>query len=552
MEEHLNTPSKEIETPNEELNPNEEALHNDGKSRLYWLQKNIRTNFWNWTKKNKVKSLISVVLFCIVIFYLRAAIHPLALGFRKYFALIILLGFIIWGIRRILQKKKKSVKIIGNIVLLGLVLLGFFYGKNVYRYIGLYYHYQTLNKKEITELPLTEQERIHPLNSIRTRLNQDGLPEIAEATLPHIIMRNDGRLDFSMCIGPSTDYFYQRFTKNMTEVVSVGANSYNPDFSATNRHDVNFDVGENLVLSAHAKTAAIKKLGLWGYFNYEPDEVKYIEDENGNWIQVLTLIKWKGFFIPRPVFGGVIVFKQIEKNSFKNWISRVTFGKGELIKPKDIYQYPYLKNQNLQSDFIATFTAESFRFQNGFLAPMPGYHNNDVRIPQLDADQNKQPFVTYFNFNGILKGQEKGIYHYFGLEPYQEDKKSLSTSIFVPSNGDDIVYYYDHAKKGDFHTGSSAVAHKIRDDKKNYDWSSYHAAETRPYIKMIDGRKQFYWLSTIVTKVDPTGKESFGGTNPELTLTDASTFDVYWIRKQNLFNETDSAWVKQIRNHDSY
>ena len=69
---------------------------------------------------------------------------------------------------------------------------------------------------------------------------------------------------------------------------------------------------------------------------------------------------------------------------------------------------------------------------------------------------------------------------------------------------------------------------------------------------MIDGKRQFYWLSTIVTKVDPEGKESFGGTNPELTITDAASGEVFWIEKKNLYKETDSSWVNQVKRHESY
>lgn len=552
---------EEITYNDDEINSTEEfhqsETEDDKHSKLYWIQKNLRKKFSNWAKANKLKASLVVLTLIVLAFYLRAYYQPLALGFRKYFGLIILLLLIIWIVRRILKKKKKIIRILGNLILIGFIVLGYLYGPPIYRYIGLYYHYQTINKQEISDLPLTEQERIHPLNSIRTRLNQDGLPELSEATLPHIIIRKNGRLDFSMCVGPNTEYLVQRLTKNMTEVVSVPASAYNPDFSSLdNRTDVKFDVGENLALSSNAYTAAIKKLGFFQFFNYEPDEVKFIERNENDWVQVITLIKWTGFLIPRPVFGGVIVVEQIENNSFGNFISRASFGKGTFIAPEEITKYDYLREQNLLSDKIARFTAESFRFQDGFFAPMPGYHKNDIRIPLMPTDQNQQPFVAYFNFKDILTNKNGGLYHYFGLEPYQEDKKTLSTSIFLPSTGyEDVVYFYNHSKKGSKHygyIGSSSVADKVIDSKKNYDWKSVHPAETRPYIKMIDGQRDLFWLSTIVTRVDEEGKGSFAGTNPELTITSAASGDVYWIQKKNLYTVNDSAWVTQIENHESY
>ena len=157
------------------------------------------------------------------------------------------------------------------------------------------------------------------------------------------------------------------------------------------------------------------------------------------------------------------------------------------MKPNEIKQYEYLKKQNLLSDKIATFSAESFRFQNGFMAPMPGYHQGDIRIPTMPEDQNQQPFVAYFNFKGLLDSTEGTLCHYFGLEPYQEDKRALNTSIFLPSSGvDPTVYFINHTKNEDSYTGSSAIASKVIESKKNYDWTKNNPAETRPYVKIID------------------------------------------------------------------
>ena len=155
----------------------------------------------------------------------------------------------------------------GNLILLGVLVASYFFGPPVYRYLGLYYHYHTINKQELSQLPLTEQERIQPLNSIKTLVNQEVLSETSEATLPHIIIRKDGRLDFSMCVGPSTRYLYSQFTQNMTEVISVPANAPATGFPSETRHKVNFDVGENLILSSYSFTTAIKKLNFLQFFN---------------------------------------------------------------------------------------------------------------------------------------------------------------------------------------------------------------------------------------------------------------------------------------------
>lgn len=530
---------------------NNEEIENESHGRLYWISKNIRKSIANWFGNHKIFGIILFLFLLISAFYLRAYIHPVTLTIRKYFVLILLLILIFWLFRRMIRKKEKFFsRLIWNIVLLGIMVGGYFYGPPVYKYLGLYYHYQTIDKKKLSAFPVTEQERIQPLNSIKTLINQDVLSETLEATLPHIIIRKDGRLDFSMCVGPSTRYLYQQFTENMTQVVSVPASSHTTNFGKETRHNVNFDVGENLVLSSYSHTTGIKKLNFLEFFNYEPDEVKYFERNVNDWVQVITLIKWEGWLVPRPVFGGVIIVEQIDKNTFGNYIKRASFGKGEFIKPEDVKNYDFLKSQNLLSDRIASFTAESFRFQNGFMAPMPYYHQGDIRIPNMAEDQNQQPFVTYFNFKGILDSTEGTLCHYFGLEPFQEDKRALNTSIFLPSSGvDKTVYYIDHARNGDGFTGSSAIASKVKESKKNYDWTINNPAETRPYVKIIDGKRKFFWLSTVITKVDKKGKEFIGGTVPELTLTDAGTNEVFWIQRKNLHDE--SLWLKQVANFES-
>jgi hypothetical protein len=528
-----------------EVENNEEA-ENENHGRVYWIFRNIRKGIANWFGNHKVKGIILILILLAAVFFLRAYIHPATLTIRKYFVLILLLWLIVWFFRRRIRKKDKFFsKLIGNLSLIGLLVAGYFFGPPVYKYLGLYYHYQTLEKKEISSLPLTEQERIQPLNSIKTLVNQEVLAETKEATLPHIVIRHDGRLDFSMCVGPSTRYLYQQFTENMTEIISVPANAAATGFGKDTKHPVKFDVGENLILSSYSFTTAIKRLNFIEFFNYEADEVKFIERAENDWIQVITLIKWEGWIVPRPVFGGVIIIDQIEKNTFGNFIKRASIGKGEFIKPNEIKSYSYLKKQNLLSDRIATFSAESFRFQNGFMSPMPGYHQGDIRVPQLPEDQNQQPFVAYFNFTDVIKGKQGELCHYFGLEPFQENKRALNTSIFIPSSGvDNTVYYIDHVKNGDGFTGSSSIASKVKESKKNYDWTANNPAETRPYIKMINGKRQFFWLSTVITKVDKEGKEFIGGTVPELTLTDALTSEVFWVERDNLKDE--SLWLKKV------
>jgi hypothetical protein len=155
--------------------------------------------------------------------------------------------------------------------------------------------------------------------------------------------------------------------------------------------------------------AAIKRFDPWRYINYEPTHVRYIRDDTGEWVQVIPLIYWKGWLLPRPTFGGVMVIRQ--KTGAADGLSALLTGAGEWIKADEIGDYAYLRGQNLVPEQVSTFVAESFRFTHGFASPMPGYHLGDIRVPNLPGDQNDQPFTCFFDF-----GEDAKLYQYFALE----------------------------------------------------------------------------------------------------------------------------------------
>lgn len=517
------------------------------KSRLYWFFKNMRTKVGsglsNWIRKHWILATILVLVLLDFIITGRGSFQVVFLNIRKYFLLVIVLVLLAWLCVRLISKAKVVGKIVISLIFLGLLVASWFYGPQVYEYVGLYYHYQNLNKLELTELPTTGHERIQPLNSVKTLVRQDALSETEDASPPRFIKRKDGSYDFSMCVGPSPEYTAQLLSKNMYEVISVSATSPAPDFSARNRHAVNFDVGKHLLFSKKLSNAVIKRFGPLQYFNYEPSEPIFIEDDAGKWVQVVPLIRWKGWLIPRPVFGGVMVINQTE-DGFSNWLTRVFLGEGQWISPDEIAKHEFLRGQNLIPERVARFIAESFRFQEGFLAPFPGYHEGDIRIPNLPDDQNQQPFVTFFNFDGTGITSSSKLCSYFGLEPYQESKKALNTSLFIPGDSDATVYYIDHAQRKDALTGSSAIPSRIIESRKQYDWEKNYPAESRPFIKDIDGERRFFWLSTVVTRTDTTG-EFIGGSAPDVTITDAHYSQVIWIDKAIIGNTKE--WETQIQ-----
>jgi hypothetical protein len=451
---------------------------------------------------------------------------------------VVLLGIIIWWFYRMFLRKGWVGRTIIAVVFVILLVGSRYYGPEIYRYVALYIHYQQIEKVKLARLPITGHERIQPINSIKTLINQEALSETEDATFPRFVRGLDSQYYFTSCVGPSREYKLQQFSKNMYEIIHVPGSAPSPNFSGRFKTPVDFETGEFLLFSKNVWTATIKRFGFLEFFNLEPAEVFYIQNNEGEWLQIVNLIKWEGWLFPRPVFGGVMIQKQ--KSESDSYIKRVLFGKGSRVLPEDIDKHPYLQGQNLMPTKVARFVAESFRYRNGFFAPMPGYHEGDIRIPVLPADQNPQPFIMYATFPDKEEGQ---LYNYFGLEPYQEMKKGLSLSVLIPGDDDSKIYFLDHTDLEDAYIGSSAVPAKIIESKKNYDWSENYPAESRPFIREVDGTVKLFWLSTIVTRAGNLEGEYIGGSIPEITLTDANYGKVVWISSDSLGNSDQ--WLNQ-------
>jgi len=118
------------------------------------------------------------------------------------------------------------------------------------------------------------------------------------------------------------------------------------------------------------------------------------------------------------------------------------------------------------------------------------------------------------------------------LEPYHDTKQGLNTSMFVPADGIGPVMVYRHYLRNEALTGVSAVAPKVMESRKQYDWEQSQPVEHRPYIRDIDGKRRFFWLTTVVTYKDKkhAGERGFiAGSTPAITLTDAMYKTVVWV-----------------------
>ena len=513
---------------------------------------------WNRSLKAKIMLTLLFGILFFTLFVLRDDFQPYLLFLRKYIFIILvsLLVFILT-----FRKIRKSEGFMGKIV--PFILMALFFGilyfvgakTGMYAFMQKYNIYKNLDLTEVTKLPLTRNERIQPYNNIRT-MAYESIGETEEISDPQLVRIGDTN-KWTMVVQPAKEYAIQRIGNNIEEVFSVPSTTAFPRFAGENREKVTFSIGESLSFSRNTYNAVVQKFNPWQYFNLEPSEVFYMKNDSGDWVEVVSLIKWKGFLFPYPVFGGVMVINKGEHTA-KDYVERLLFGKGKYISPLKMQNHPYLQKQNTLSEKISRLQAESLMFLGGFTDPLPWNMHTSVKIPDLPDDQNQQPFVTDFDFKDVDVKGYKGLYHWFGLEPIGEERTSLSYSVFIPADGTSHMMYYNHAKEKEGFAGVSAMPLKVMESKKNYDWSINKPVEFRPYIKDIAGKRRMFVLSTIAAKRKDS-RHFDGSATPDVALIDMEYRDVIWVDVKQpkqwdntIFKQLGMVWKESEKDSDFF
>lgn len=264
--------------------------------------------YWQKGGKQKRVVIITGFILLLLLFFLRDDYQPALLFLRKYVFLILLgilfLWFTISKFRSALTAGKRI------LILLGIVaffVAGWFIGWKIelYQFMQTYNVYRNLNLVEIHELPLTQNERIQPYNNIVT-MAYESIGETQEVSMPQLV-RVDSSNQWTMAVQPAKEYIWQRINDNTEELFTVESTSPFPRFSDKHRVPVTFAIGESLAFSRNTYNAVVQRFNFFELFTMEPSEVFYMKDDSGKWVQVVSLIKWKGFFFPYPAYGGVMV-----------------------------------------------------------------------------------------------------------------------------------------------------------------------------------------------------------------------------------------------------
>ncbi|NNM22617.1 MAG: hypothetical protein HKO54_03615 [Flavobacteriaceae bacterium] len=498
--------------------------------------------YWQKGRKQKRITILLGLLLLIALFVLRDDYQPALLFLRKYIFMILIGAlFLFFTLSKFRRAPSAGRRIL---ILLGIVAFfatGWYFGgtMKLYQFMQSYNIFKDLNKTEIHELPLTQNERIQPFNNILT-MAYESIGETQEVTLPQLV-RVDSSNQWTMAVQPSKEYTFQRLNDDVEELFTVESTSPFPRFSGDNRIPVIFSIGESLAFSRNTYNAVVQRFNFFQLFSLEPSDVFYMKDDSGRWVQVVSLIRWKGFFFPYPTYGGVMIIDP-GKHTVKDYFERILIGKGTFIPPHQTSKHPFLTRQNTLAEKVSRLQAQSLQFLGGFTDPLPWNMQTAVKIPDLADDENQQPFVTDFNFDGMQIGAYSGLYHWFGLEPIGEERTSLAFSVMIPADGTDKLYYYNHAAKKEGMAGVSAMPLKVVESRKEYDWSVNKPVEFRPYVKEIAGKRRLFVLSTVAAKRDDS-KKFDGAATPDLALIDCEYRDVVWIDAKH-----PSRWEMTILN----
>jgi hypothetical protein len=514
--------------------------------------------YWQKGGKQKRRVLLFSFILLIALFVLRDDYQPALLFIRKYI-FIILLSFCVlfFGLRSFRKSASsgKRVFILGMLILFFGALYGVGWHYKMYDYMKTYNVFNNLKRIQITELPLTQNERIQPLRNIFSMANES-VGETKDVSLPHLV-RVDSVNKWTMAIQPTEKYVWQGISDNTEEVFSVSSTTPFPRFSSENRISVTFSIGESLKFSRNTYNAVVQRFSIFQLFNLEPSDTFYMKNDKGAWVQVVSLIKWKGLLFPYPSFGGVMVIENGE-HDFGDYVERILLGKGTYISPEEMKNYPYLTRQNTLSEKVSRLQAESLKFLGGFSDPLPWNMKTAVKIPNLPDDQNQQPFVTDFDFSETNLNAYSGLYHWFGLEPVGDERTSLTFSVFVPADGTNKFYYYDHASKKQGYAGVSAMPLKVIESRKEFDWSVNKPVEFRPYIKNIAGKKRLFFIGTVSAIREGSNKFD-GSATPDLALIDSEYRDVVWIDAKHpskwnasVYEQLGEAWKESETTNDYF
>ena len=467
---------------------------------VLWLWKiDALGNALKHLKKNWYWYFLAVIAIASALYIFEGAwIHGILMKLREYTFVVFFLPVMFYSFKWLVKKETKT--LVGKIVV---VSLGFIVSGSIAAYLylgGQQYIAQSMKYTEINasiqwldKLPETIQERVYPRDVYRSTMDQlYGDNNIFSD--PDLVFSPNKNLEFVATATPLKKAL--KFLEGEIDtVIHLPADSANLDNMV--KENVKFAVGEGLVWSRDVYNYTIKSLYL-NYPNVFPTNVQVIKNDKDKEVMVVSLAQWKGWFFPTPEFYGVAIIEQGEIS----WPRRAIAGNAKIIKKDELKNYKWLLKQNLNSEVSTRYAAESLKFENGFWAPAPFVHDDDIAVTDMEGDRNELPLVMAMKFKDEVK-----LYDFYELRPWKKTSGNARIYLWIPSDGQGTIYGY--RPKGVI--SMNELTTKVSGSVDYNTEQKYAYVEPRPFFKK--GLPEIFIVSRVLKRkdgsFDPSGVKTY-------------------------------------------
>lgn len=206
------------------------------------------------------------------------------------------------------------------------------------------------------------------------------------------------------------------------------------------------------------------RLNLKRYFVTYSAEPTYLKDDQGQWVTVVPFMSYKGFLLPVPTWGGVMVVH--------------SDGSIDEYTPEQAAQVSYLAGNRLYPKELAAYYAKSYAYTDGLINNW-FIHRDQSEVVQLPNDETVIHAPTTEGFKQIVVA-----------EPYGRSYGIYKIFIFDATTGKrEIISYTNDTQL----TGPVAAADYAKKEFPTYDWTAFSLSEPRPLL--IDN--ELHWLLSI-------------------------------------------------------
>lgn len=423
-------------------------------------------------KKNLYYWIAGLIVLIILAFIVRPFFHPFLMPFivspLKAILIIGILGAIISLVMtfRVLKAKQISPnnytfyapngypwKTFGVSIIAIIVIL---FGLGLESSIRYLITSKQITYESRTDLPKFEPVRLTP-KQVAARYASDSFQDPQEYLGDsQIIIDKDGNLKRVFPRLPDGGILY--LIKKLSGFVVVDVDTLDRKVSIENQ-EFKYSEGVGIFDNLYYRLLQEK------YFVNYTSEPVYTKDENGDWVAIVSYMKYRGFPFTVPYWAGTMIVR-----------SDGTIGD---YSPDQAQALPFAKNLRLYPKELVDFYTESYSYKWGLINKW-FLHKNEIEVVNLPSDEKIIHVSTSEGFKQMVVA-----------EPYGRSYGIYKIFFFDATTGKREIIEYDQNSQL---TGPVAAADYIKKAYPTYSWDTFVLSEPRP-IKI---KENLYWTLSII------------------------------------------------------